>query len=79
MKEIEMSLSEIRKNFGDDIANECDDMSDGEVKFFSIVTYGGIVVRCERFFFSKYYVHGETVLEEALEFDELEDDMYMGM
>jgi hypothetical protein len=79
MKEIKMSLREIQKNFGDDIASKCDKMEDGDIKFFSTTTYGGIRVRCERFIFSTYYVQGETILETALEFDELEEGMGIGM
>ena len=67
MNDIEMSLEEIRINFGDEIADECDKMEHGETRDFHTATYEGIVVRCERGFWTTYYVRGECILEEALE------------
>lgn len=76
MKEICMSLSEIRKNFGEEIANACEKMEHKEVKEFHTATYEGIVVRCEKSFWTNYYVRGELLVEEALEMDY---GMEMGM
>lgn len=67
MKEIEMTLEEIRTNFGDEIAEECDKMEDNETREFHTATYEGIVVRCVRGFWTTYYVRGECIMEEALE------------
>lgn len=67
MEEIAMSLEDIRTKFGDEIAEECELMVHGETRDFHTATYEGIVVRCERGFWTTYYVRGECVLEEALE------------
>lgn len=69
MQEFEMSLDEIRNNFGDDIADQCALMKNKETKEFHTATYEGIVVRCERGFWTTYYVRGELLEEEALELD----------
>lgn len=78
MQEIKMTLSEIRTNFGDDIADQCETMEHEEVKEFHTATYQGIVVRCERYFWTAYYVRGEFLMEEALEM-EMDYGMDMGM
>lgn len=67
MNEIEMTLEEIRNNFGDDIADQCEKMQHGDVREFNTATYEGIVVRCEKVLWTTYYVRGEYILEEALE------------
>lgn len=82
MKEVKMSLGEIREYFGEEIADECDEMSHMEVREFHTATYEGIVVRCEICFWTNYYVKGELLLELALELEEkhrLEESMGMGM
>lgn len=76
MKEIAMSLREIRINFGDSIAEKCRKMNDGDVQEFFTATYEAIMVRCQSDWWTTYYVSGELVLEEALEMD---NGMDMGM
>ena len=70
MEEVAMTLEDIRRNFGDEIAEKCDKMLHGEVREFHVATYEAIVVRCSRGFWTTYYVTGENILELALEMDD---------
>lgn len=73
MNEVEMTLEDLRVNFGDEVANECEDMKENEIKEFYVATYGEIVIRYED---DLYYVSGENVLEEELELElELDDGL----
>ncbi len=73
MNEVEMTLEDLRVNFGDEVANECEDMKENEIKEFYVETYGEIVVRYED---DLYYVSGENILEEELELElELDDGL----
>lgn len=73
MNEVEMTLEDLRVNFGDEVANECEDMKENEIKEFHVAIYGEIVVRYED---DLYYVSGENILEEELELElELDDGL----
>jgi hypothetical protein len=67
MEEIKMTIDDIRLNFGKEIADECNQMKDGEICEFPTATYGAVVVRCDKHYWgTTYWVHGEQVVENAL-------------
>ena len=73
MNEVEMTLEDLRVNFGDEVANECEDMKENEIKELHVATYEEIVVRYED---DLYYVSGENIIEEELELElELDDGL----
>ncbi len=67
MEEIKMCLEDIRLNFGEEIADKCNQMKDGDVCEFPTATYEAVVVRRENNYWgTTYWVHGEQIVENAL-------------